>query len=1638
MPRLRLTFLSLLSLIGALLSSQLASGQRTGADPAACLGDSSVCTHHLQTYSFVSLTEGNVAETYSAARATSAFGPTLIFDLIYNSYNADGTRASTDTGVGYGWTHTYNDFLFFQGGTNDIFRFRRDGRVTKYSLVNGSYQATPGYFETLAVTPEATITITDKYQTKYQYQNMCDVQHPPPVSPSNTVEPVYRLVSVTDRNNNVTRLSYPNGQDLKTITDTFGRTFTLAYNANNHLASVTDPLGQMTTFSYDSTGSQLMAITDPLGHTTSYTYNNLKQIITKTDRDARLFTIAYKNNLPYSEVDTSDTTVYSLSNTSNWATDPIQLNQNYLRVYVPSSTFRVDGRGNVWQYRYESHGFPLAVIAPDGATTKYTYDPNTLRPASKTDANGNTTLYQYDSEGNLIQITDANGNVTTYTYDPQFNQMLSMTDPQGRITRYTIDSHGNRLSETDPLGGTREWTYDSHGNVLTDTDKDGNATTYSYDRYGNRMQSTDALLEVTTYTHDIMGNLTSMTDANDHTTSYQYDALYRIILVTNALNGTKQYVYDGEGDRTKVIDENGHPNFYAYDLRRRLITVTDALGGMIAYTYDSNNNKLSLTDQNKHLTAYAYDVQNRLIKIVDALGDTTEYIYDPLGNLKSETDANGHTTTYLYDPLNRRTQKTDALNEITTWGYDLTGLPGCQVPPGPCSGPTLGSNLMTKQTDANGKVIYYAYDGLDRLIIEIHKQNGTLYDIVPGVDAVTYSTYDANSNRLTEKEPDGNIADYVYDKVNRQVQMLQVQTGDTTKTTYDPAGNVETTTHPNLNVTTNVYDSLNRPVQQSDSGGSVGTLTYDPVGNILSVADGNGHRFMLVHDRDNRLASMTDSLCDFPARAVCRPTQFTYDPVGNMLSAVDRNGEPTNYAYDAINRQVSVTNALGNTSHSQYDGVGNVTTRTDGNGHATVFAYDAVNREISETYADPSNNTLYYAYNAVGKVVSRTDQKNQTTSYTYSDLYFLTSRAYPFSGTDTFTHDLSGRVLSATHAGWIDTFAYDGANRVIRSVQNGQTVSYVYNIPGRTRTITYPSGRTITEQLDFRSRISTVDDGGPTPIVQYAYDQGNNVLTRAFRNGTLATYTYNPNNWVLSLNYTLGSKRFLGFDYAYDNEGSPLFQKKSNDPNNSEAYTRDAIYELTNYKAGVLVGNTIPMPVTQTTYTLDPVGNWERTITCIPGSCSTQKRTHSPSNEIASINGSPFMSDYNGNLSDDGSALYSFDEENRLVKAVNKASGIVLAQYQYDTLGRRVSTITPFGQTFYYYDGWRTIEEQYGSVPVILGSAPLVMSNPSTTYVFGNYLDEVLTMDRVVDGISKTFYYHQDADHSVFALSDSSGGVIESYEYDAYGVQTVILPGQTGVIHYDATDTYLPGAKSFYGNPFFFTGQRYDAETGLMYYKHRYYSATLGRFMSRDPIGIWTDLGSMGNGYLYVGDNPSTWTDPYGTSFWNWVSKAVKTVAHIAAAVVKAVAVAAVIAVGVAATVTGVVYAANIIIDLVDPIGAADPVPSSGPCCKDGWNGWGKPAQGIPHYGNWCGAFGNGQPIDELDTCCKGHDCCMHDALPNAGTGTNLLVPDVSGWVCDQTFFRCALMADCRGSAACAAFQMGVITLFGVFPLNII
>jgi RHS repeat-associated protein len=123
------------------------------------------------------------------------------------------------------------------------------------------------------------------------------------------------------------------------------------------------------------------------------------------------------------------------------------------------------------------------------------------------------------------------------------------------------------------------------------------------------------------------------------------------------------------------------------------------------------------------------------------------------------------------------------------------------------------------------------------------------------------------------------------------------------------------------------------------------------------------------------------------------------------------------------------------------------------------------------------------------------------------------------------------------------------------------------------------------------------------------------------------------------------------------------------------------------------------------------------------------------------------------------------------------------------------------------------------------------------------------------------YYYHYDGCGNVVALSNTNTPpqIVEAYRYDHFGTPTVMVgPGNDGNW---ATYADNPTATaSQLGNPYLFTGRQYDPETGLYYYRARYYNATIGRFLQTDPIGYAGGL----NLYTYCGNNASNWADPYG------------------------------------------------------------------------------------------------------------------------------------------------------------------------------
>src|SRR5207244_12862348 len=101
---------------------------------------------------------------------------------------------------------------------------------------------------------------------------------------------------------------------------------------------------------------------------------------------------------------------------------------------------------------------------------------------------------------------------------------------------------------------------------------------------------------------------------------------------------------------------------------------------------------------------------------------------------------------------------------------------------------------------------------------------------------------------------------------------------------------------------------------------------------------------------------------------------------------------------------------------------------------------------------------------------------------------------------------------------------------------------------------------------------------------------------------------------------------------------------------------------------------------------------------------------------------------------------------------------------------------------------------------------------------------------------SSTYYFSQDHLGSTTALTATNGKLVEQISYDAYG-------NGAGSTHtrYD------------------YTGRERDPDTGLLYYRARFYDPQLGRFISEDPMGLAGGI----NGFAYVGNNPHNDQDRY-------------------------------------------------------------------------------------------------------------------------------------------------------------------------------
>jgi RHS repeat-associated protein len=415
-----------------------------------------------------------------------------------------------------------------------------------------------------------------------------------------------------------------------------------------------------------------------------------------------------------------------------------------------------------------------------------------------------------------------------------------------------------------------------------------------------------------------------------------------------------------------------------------------------------------------------------------------------------------------------------------------------------------------------------------------------------------------------------------------------------------------------------------------------------------------------------------------------------------------------------------------------------------------------------------------------------------------------------------YVYDLASKIKQVSDPTGVYGFAYDNMGRLVGTTTqysfiSGQTFSnaYVYDAASNRTSFTSPHGGTDTYAYDTLNQLTNITDSA-TGQFTFSYDALSRRTALNRPNGVNTNYAYNSLSRLLSVLHQTGAITLDGASYTYDNAGNRT--AKTNSQNGiTEQYSYDMLYQLTQVVQGA---------TTTESYSFDAVGNRL-------SSAGMSPYAYNSSNQLTSTPAAMFTYDGNGNTltkaNSTGTTQYTWDFENRLSSAVLPAAGTVT--FKYDAFGRRIQKSSASGTTNYLYDGSNSVEEVDQSGALL------------ARYAQGAGIDEPLAESR---GGTNGFY-EQDGLGSVTSLTGSSGSLADTYTYNSFGVLTASSGSLT--------------------NPFQYIGRDYDAETGLRYYRARYYDPASGRFISEDPLQL--ESGDV-NFYAYVWNNPINLVDPRG------------------------------------------------------------------------------------------------------------------------------------------------------------------------------
>lgn len=994
-------------------------------------------------------------------------------------------------------------------------------------------------------------------------------------------------------------------------------------------------------------------------------------------------------------------------------------------------------------------------------------------------------------------------------------------DPRLRKTITTLNDSG-QVSEI-------ESDYDNHNNITAER---------VYD-YGNGTRGSLLRQVLRTYINS---------------PNYKTDTtrLVSLVITEKILNGSNQV------ESLTLFEYDNYSSDTLHDaLFPRTFTLTDTR----AQSYDSDfhfrgnltrvingaesETQTSCAGDSDCLTVYShYDIAGNVIKTVGPkTGQTVEIEYD---------------STHFAFPLST-SQPVGSLTLTTSKTYDFY----------------TGALLST--TGYNGETTSYTYaDSLDRLTNETRP---------PGLGSTSYSysavgQYPSWVESQSSLDPGRTIAATSYfDGLFRQLEYKREDpAGDVSiNTKYDGLGRTYLVSNPHRATpsaatdgwTRTSFDRLGQVVRIGSysnkdqitctSPGCTGEVLTQYFGTEVTVTDQAGKQKKSVTDALGRLVKVYEPNT---SGALSLETNYEYDSRGNLLRVLQ--GQQTRaFTYDELGRLKTTINpeTEAQTTYT-YDEASNLISRTDARGVITSYSYDQLDRVLQKTYSDSTPSVSYF-YDNASAIPANLLPAGFSVGSALGRLAGLITSASGQTQTGIFYgYDLGGRILRGSQ--WLDGEKYQS--------------STIYNEASLPTSETYPSGVTVTTTYNNAGQVASVSRNGRvlTNVTSYAatgalaqQQLGNSLLNKIEYNNRLQ-----PKSISLGTTVDGAEKLHLAYDFGEWNSalgaGTQLNQTKNNGNIGRITITAGSgtipieqnfdYDELNRIKlASEFVGITASW---SQQFQYDRYGNRQ---CCSPASGNGTGTGIQISQATNRITEPGYVYDTAGNLTNEGAAkTYSYDAENRMISAIVDG---VTSTYVYDGNGKRVKKIVNGIMTKYIYDEAGALIAEYSNGATITA--------PTKDYIYGAS-GLLAVLESIECGTDKELKYIT-PDHlgSPRIVTNLKGKVLSRHDYYPFGEEIESsLSGRNNIQGYGSNDKIKQK----------FTGYERDDETGLDFAQARYYSSSLGRFMSPDefaggPVELYFFASNAAsnptfyadiydpqslNKYQYCFNNPLSYVDPDG------------------------------------------------------------------------------------------------------------------------------------------------------------------------------